>query len=260
MVLKLHKYQGAGNDFILLDNRAGLYKPTALQIRRWCDRHFGIGADGFIELGLFPGADYEMAYYNADGLPGSMCGNGARCTAHFARSLGLCTHQATFQAYDGLHQARFNGDGTISITMGLADAPEPFGKAFLLDTGSPHYVVKTAALDTLHVKEEGQRIRYSERFREDGINVNFIELTPNGLRMRTYERGVEDETLSCGTGTVAAAIVFYRLRQLAGKQDITVQAPGGTLLVQLEQQDGCFPQPILRGPAEAVFVAEVVLL
>lgn len=249
------KYQGAGNDFIMIDQRENHYlgRTDKEAIARLCDRRFGIGADGLILLELHPGYDFEMVYFNADGGEGSMCGNGGRCIAAFARQLGLIEEQCRFLAADGPHQARFRPDGWVELSMGdVKDIEQGDGICFL-NTGSPHYVEFVGALEHIDVLQRGREVRYSERFRREGTNVNFVELTENGIAVATYERGVEAETLSCGTGVTASAIARYLQQPGHGPQTVPVQTKGGRLEVRFTPRGGSFTDVWLCGPAQLVF-------
>ena len=208
------KYHGAGNDFVLIDNRSKTFDPNDFdRIAFLCNRHLGIGADGLMLLGEKPGYDFEMLYYNADGRPGSLCGNGGRCIVAFAHLLGLTHHKTSFWASDGPHRAQINPDSTISLELSPVSQIQALGaNAYFINTGSPHYVEfvgEETDLDKFDVWENGRAIRNSAAYKEKGINVNFVKWTGSGLQVRTYERGVEDETLSCGTGVTAAALVSH---------------------------------------------------
>lgn len=258
--IPFHKYQGAGNDFILLDQRAERYvqRGDAELIRRWCDRRFGIGADGLILLQRCEGYDFEMIYFNADGGEGSMCGNGGRCIAAFAHYLGIFQETCRFLAVDGAHEARLLPDGWVELRLGdVAEVEQGDGYCFL-DTGSPHYVRFVENLQGVDVVGEGRAIRYSARFRTQGTNVNFVEVREHGLAVATYERGVEDETLACGTGVTAAAIAHYQqLSSAGGPQRVSIQAKGGRLEVRFEPHGAGFTQVWLAGPAERVFEGSI---
>ena len=206
MKVVFHKYHGSGNDFILIDNRNGWIDPLEDSvIKNLCDRKFGIGADGLILLTDHPDMDFEMSYFNADGLEGSMCGNGARCITAFAQKLGLAGNPTRFQACDGPHEA-ITEDAGIRVTMSDVTGIKLQNDHYFLNTGSPHAVFFRDDVETMDVYEEGRKIRYQRQYGEAGTNVNFIRKLRKGLYVRTYERGVENETLSCGTGVVAAAI------------------------------------------------------
>lgn len=257
MTISFYKYQGAGNDFVLLDNRERKYSGlTTEQIRFLCDRHFGVGADGLMCLNTHANSDFEMIYYNADGKEGTMCGNGGRCIASFAARLGLVGDHTHFLASDGVHEAVLRPDGWVDLKMKDVDQVERGYDFAVLDTGSPHYVKYVDRLEEQDVVTLGKAIRYNERFSASGINVNFVEYGTDSLHIRTYERGVEDETWACGTGVTAAAIV------VAGNQareyKIPVKARGGNLEVQYRKvTDQRFEDIWLSGPAQYVYEGKI---
>ncbi len=235
MTIPFQKYQGTGNDFVLIDQRTKKYltRQDKDQIQHICDRRFGVGADGLILLETHEKYDFEMIYFNADGRESSMCGNGGRCMVAFAKYLGIIEDRTRFIAIDGPHEAFIKGEDWVSLKM--IDVPEIEQGAdyFILNTGSPHYVVFVEDIDDIDVVENGKAIRYSKRFREEGINVNFVERKKDGIIVATYERGVEDETLSCGTGVTAAAIA-YQLKRSSQEETVTaIEAKGGQLSVKL---------------------------
>ncbi|MFM2137800.1 MAG: hypothetical protein RJA57_107, partial [Bacteroidota bacterium] len=206
------KYQGTGNDFIIIDDRNGLYGGlTTERIHRLCDRRFGIGADGLMLLQLLDGYDFQMRYFNADGREGSLCGNGGRCMVRYAWQLGIRKDTYRFLAADGGHEARIEEDGTVALRMGDVDGILRVHSDHIVHTGSPHYVRIVQDVMDLDVYKKGSEIRNSEPYKTEGINVNFVEQTTkaDGIIVRTFERGVEDETLSCGTGVTAAALVCH---------------------------------------------------
>ena len=256
------KYHGAGNDFILIDDRSGQWGPQVNEswIAQVCHRRFGIGADGLILLQPGPeGSDFFMKYYNSDGRTSTFCGNGGRCIVSFAESLGINNSKYHFQAIDGLHDASINSDG--SIRLGMIDVKKidrinP--DSYSLFTGSPHYVTFINDVDIVDVKKEGRAIRNSSPFLEEGINVNFVQsISPSEIKIRTYERGVEDETMACGTGVVAAAIAnaFHQDDSL-GK--CVVHAAGGDLRVEyIRSGQQYFREIKLIGPAIEVFRGEI---
>lgn len=250
------KYQGAGNDFVMVDNRAGVFPDAAdvALIARLCDRRFGIGADGLILLENAPGFDFRMVYFNADGRESSMCGNGGRCIVAFAKHLGLIGDQCRFMAIDGPHEARMTAPDWVELKMSdVATVTQTSDGDYVLNTGSPHYVQFVAQLNALPVAEQGRKIRYSENFRAEGINVNFVEPTGTGITVATYERGVEDETLSCGTGVTAAAIASYLKNPKAGNTDVPIETKGGKLRVRFKPVGDRFEEVWLCGPAVRVF-------
>jgi diaminopimelate epimerase len=253
MKLHFYKYHGTGNDFIVADNRHGGYSAlTTKQIHRLCDRRFGIGADGLMLLENADGYDFRMLYYNADGREGSMCGNGGRCLVQFAYQLGIHKSKYRFIAVDGEHDAEKDTDGWVSLKMKDVHAVQFKDNHFVLNTGSPHYVKFVD--DVLHydVTGEGRRIRNSAAYAAEGINVNFVEQAHRRIIVRTFERGVEAETLSCGTGATAAALVSAHNER--GFNSIDVQMPGGDLCVEFDKLgDHDFENIWLSGPAVMVF-------
>ena len=260
MKIEFYKYQGTGNDFIILDNRDKIYdKITKEQISKMCDRRFGIGADGLMLLNTKEGYDFEMEYYNSDGKVGSMCGNGGRCIVKFAARLGIKKKEYSFFASDGAHQAEIDLDKEVSLKMNDVNNVVFSLDAYILDTGSPHYVINVPDLELFNVKEEGDKIRNSKNFVEKGINVNFIKkLSSDKIYVRTYERGVEDETYSCGTGVTAAALVSAHNDN--GFNRVEVKTKGGKLSVEFEKiSDKEFKDIWLSGPAEFVFSGTIDL-
>ena len=259
MILQFYKYQGTGNDFIMIDNRMlGLENLLSTeQIRRLCNRRFGIGADGLILLTETEGYDFQMIYYNSDGNQSSMCGNGGRCITAFARKMGIDRENYRFLAIDGAHEA-FIKDENVHLKMG-----KPHDFQFLdsnnmwIHTGSPHYIqLCDEPVETLDVKTLGAAIRYNETYKKEGTNVNFVNiLDQNTLNVRTYERGVEDETLSCGTGVTACAYTYILWNNRI--EEVTLKTLGGTLKVKVEH----FQQPNeavwLIGEAAFVFEGEI---
>jgi diaminopimelate epimerase len=255
MAISFYKYQGTGNDFVMVDNRKLAFPANDVSlVKHLCDRRTGVGADGLILLQDHPDYDFEMVYFNADGRLGSMCGNGARCTVRFARQLGVIEDVACFLAADGEHQASVERD-LIQLKMNDVTDVERIGDDYYLNTGSPHYVRFVDDVENLDVYEEGHTIRYNERFKEVGTNVNFVQrLSDNEIFARTYERGVEDETLSCGTGVTACALVAG----LEGMQSpIKVKTLGGNLEVAFEQQGNGFKYIYLIGPTKQVFTGVI---
>ncbi len=254
MFVYFKKYQGAGNDFVMIDNFSGQYDDLSVsQIQSLCDRRFGIGADGLIKINKSAAADFYVDYYNSDGSQ-SFCGNGARCSVRFVNEEILKEKsQYSFDAIDGLHEGEVLSYAEIRIQMTNVERIEIIkDNHYLLDTGSPHYIVFTENIDELDLKKEGQKIRYSDRFNEKGVNVNFIELLKEGeLRIRTYERGVEDETLACGTGITAAALAHLHLTNKEGM--VKVHARGGELSVKAFRNSQGFGDVELIGPATFVF-------
>lgn len=260
-MIPFYKYQGTGNDFVLIDQRqhTHLTREDTERNRLLCDRRFGIGADGLILLQDKPGYDFEMVYFNADGRESSMCGNGGRCAAAFAKMLGITESSCRFWAIDGEHEAVVQNKNWVELKMGAVKDVETGEDYFVLDTGSPHYVVFVEDLSDLNVVEQGQAIRYGERFRKAGINVNFVEKIKDGIAVATYERGVEDETLSCGTGVTAAAIAFSQQKPAFKNGTIAVETKGGNLKVRLEKTAAGFENIWLCGPTARVFSGTVFI-
>jgi diaminopimelate epimerase len=247
------KYQGTGNDFILIDNRSATIKLNKNIVSSLCHRRFGIGADGLMLLENEPGFDFKMVYYNSDGAESSMCGNGGRCLVLFAYHSGIHLSEYSFIAIDGPHVATIENNGWIRLQMKDVNKIEThFGYA-VVDTGSPHYVKTINNLRDYPVVQEGRHIRHSEKFNEKGINVNFVEsLEQDTIFVRTYERGVEDETMSCGTGVTAAALL--QAHNDFGFNHINIQTPGGRLYVEYDKQgEEDFRDIWLCGPAVKVF-------
>jgi diaminopimelate epimerase len=258
MELIFSKYHATGNDFILVDNRSKDIRLSNRQIAGLCDRHFGIGADGLMLLEQEANYDFKMVYYNSDGNESSMCGNGGRCIVAFAQKLGLIKDNVKFVAIDGPHSASIDQKGIVSLKMGDVDKIDNHETYVLLNTGSPHYVTWVDETDSIDVFKEGKEIRNSEPFSKEGINVNFVEKLNNGLKVRTYERGVEDETLSCGTGVTAAAIAYSDNK--TGPFIVPIETPGGTLEVSFTKETHNKAKDVfLKGPAQFVFEGKILL-
>lgn len=259
-MLSFYKYQGTGNDFILIDNRLQHFSKEALFIEKLCDRRFGIGADGLIclETSEDPQYDFRMVYFNADGFEGSMCGNGGRCLVRFAHDLGIIQEKTLFSAVDGPHEAQVTAEN-IHLKMSDVTKVEQFEEYDFLNTGSPHYVTLQNDLDSLPVTTAGAAIRYAPEWVEKGgTNVNFMEVVaPNHLYVRTYERGVEDETYSCGTGVTACAI--SSVLRFNWTSPIAIKTKGGNLQISFQQDiyKKIFTQIYLIGPAQRVFTGQL---
>jgi len=255
MEIQFHKYQGTGNDFIIIDNRKGECGNLSSEtIKKLCDRRFGIGADGLMLLNEKEGYDFDMVYYNADGGIGSLCGNGSRCMIKFANSIGIIKEKYLFTAADGEHEAKLDFTGIVSIKMKDVAVLRNHKNDFLVDTGSPHYIRFESDLINLDVYKKGREIRFSPEFEKEGININFVEQLnePDKIFVRTYERGVENETLSCGTGVTAAALVSYHNEN--GFNEVEIKTKGGNLNVEFDRTaDGSFENIWLCGPAEKVY-------
>ncbi|MBL4715793.1 MAG: diaminopimelate epimerase [Bacteroidia bacterium] len=256
MKLSFAKYQGTGNDFIIFDNRdLILPRENSEFYKTICHRRYGIGADGVILIQAHDDCDFEMVYFNANGREGSMCGNGARCVIAYTQSIGIIENDTVFLACDGKHSASIV-DNNISIEMTNVNEVEVGDDYYILDTGSPHYVVFVDDVDQIDVRKEGSEIRYNERFGAKGTNVNFVQKANSGIRIRTYERGVEDETLSCGTGVTASALCSFLKYELNTMQ-LQVLTQGGNLTVSFDHRDGNFNNIYLQGPAAFVFSGEI---
>lgn len=254
--MKFYKYQGAGNDFIMIDNRQTVININQHQlIEQICDRRFGIGADGLILIQNHIDYDFEMVYFNADGYQSSMCGNGGRCAVAFAKYLGIINTKTRFLAIDGEHKAIVEKDDWVELKMTNVDTVEVNKNHFVLDTGSPHYVTFIDRLDDIDVFNQGRSIRYNDRFNEKGINVNFVENTADGISVATYERGVEDETFACGTGVTACAIAHWI--QYKTMTNIPIKTKGGNLSVSFEVENNQFKNIWLCGGATFVFKGEI---
>lgn len=259
MNIKFYKYQGAGNDFILVDNRKNVVDHQNPQlIARLCDRRFGIGADGMMFLQDKADYDFEMIYYNADGQPSSMCGNGGRCIVAFARQLGVIDTEANFLAVDGPHYAKISGSGDwVSLQMIDVNEVNRDGDAYVLNTGSPHYIAMATGLKDKNVYQEGYAIRNNDTYKAQGINVNFAEPLNGGYFVRTFERGVEDETYACGTGVTAVALAMAKHHNQTGKINTPIKVLGGDLNIRFETDGIHFNHIFLEGPAKLVFEGQV---
>ncbi len=261
MNIKFYKYQGAGNDFILIDHReAPLKNIDNKVVAQLCDRRFGIGADGLMFLLNTDGYDFEMVYHNADGNLGSMCGNGGRCIVAFAKHLGIFDTETNFLAVDGPHYAKISAEGNwVELQMIDVETVNNDDEAFVLNTGSPHYVKEVTGLETLDVYTEGYNIRNNETYKTNGINVNFVEKKPDHFFVRTFERGVEDETYACGTGVTAVAMAMAKKQNQIGQVVTPIVVLGGNLEINFSYDGQKFTDVFLCGPAEKVFEGEINL-
>ena len=259
MELHFYKYQGTGNDFILLDGREKMPELSENQIAAMCNRRFGIGGDGLMILRHYPGYDFEMKYYNADGREGSMCGNGGRCIVRFAYHLGIHRDNYHFLAPDGEHDADIDINGMVRLKMNDVNAVKQHSGDFILNTGSPHYIKYVNDIREYDVPHEGYTIRNSAQFVREGINVNFVEtVNDHTIFVRTFERGVEAETWSCGTGVTAAALVSAHNE--TGFNQVDVETLGGMLSVEYDRvSEGEYRNIWLIGPAEYVFEGHINL-
>ncbi|WP_430399132.1 diaminopimelate epimerase [Flavobacterium sp.] len=259
MQLKFYKYQGTGNDFVMIDNRTSVFpKNNTKLVKELCDRRFGIGADGLILLENHDKYDFTMVYYNSDGNESSMCGNGGRCLVAFAKQMGVISNIAEFEAVDGYHFATINDNNIVSLQMKDVDVVDVKENYIFLNTGSPHHVAIVEDLSHFNIKEEGAKIRYSNLYGKSGSNVNFVaQLNDDTFAVRTYERGVEDETLSCGTGVTAVAIAMFVTKKTTSNH-VKLNVEGGKLAVYFDEHNGVFTNVNLIGPATYVFEGTII--
>lgn len=258
MTYTFYKYQGTGNDFVMIDNRQDkINKNDTKLIQFLCDRRFGIGADGLILLENHDNLDFKMVYFNADGNESTMCGNGGRCLVAFAKFLGIIENKTIFEAVDGIHHATIEND-IVKLQMQDVDKVEKHNEHIFLDTGSPHHVQFESDFETFNIKQKGANIRFGEPYNEAGSNVNFIKkIKDDTFAVRTYERGVEDETLSCGTGVTAVALAMNYIGETE-KNLITLKTQGGDLQVSFEKENDSYKNVWLIGPAKQVFKGEII--
>ncbi|MBT8195092.1 MAG: diaminopimelate epimerase [Bacteroidia bacterium] len=258
MKVVFYKYQATGNDFVIIDNRLQHFdKENVKLVAKLCDRKFGVGADGLILLENDADSDFKMIYFNADGNLGSMCGNGSRCIIAFANHLGIIENKCSFQAYDGLHSGEIleeltENDFQVKVSMQNVNDIEVAQHVFL-DTGSPHFVCFVDDVDEVDVIESGRAVRYNEKFKSEGTNVDFVTVSNNQLSIRTYERGVEDETLSCGTGVTASVIAAASKNLITTSGLVSVKSKGGDLKVYFEKEGDAFNNIFLEGAVQKVF-------
>ncbi len=266
MTLSFYKYQGAGNDFIIIDERetspVSSRKDKNKLIASLCDRRFGIGADGLMLLKNQPGYDFQMVYYNSDGLEGTMCGNGGRCLVAFAAHQGIISTKALFLAVDGPHHAQIiNAEANnqlVSLEMKDVSDIQTFEGGFVLDTGSPHFVVFKTDIQNIDLDTLGKTWRNNPVFGTDGVNFNIAEIVDNTIHVRTYERGVEEETLACGTGIAATAIALHYRNNQSGNHHYELRARGGDMQVTFEnKKPGFYTSIYLHGPATKVFHGDI---
>ncbi|UOB19510.1 diaminopimelate epimerase [Abyssalbus ytuae] len=256
MLLNFYKYQGTGNDFVMIDNRNNTFPKNDTKLVNYlCSRRFGVGADGLILVENDEYADFKMVYYNSDGNESTMCGNGGRCIVAFAKFLGIINNETKFNAVDGIHYAKIQGE-TVSLQMQDINKIEVFDNYTFLDTGSPHHVQKAENLERLDVKSNGAKIRYG-KYGEKGSNINFVERESADIfSVRTYERGVEDETYSCGTGVTAVAIAMNYGGE-TDKSSIQLKTQGGLLKVSFTKKGEGYENIFLEGSAKQVFRGEI---
>jgi diaminopimelate epimerase len=256
MSLTFYKYQGTGNDFVMIDNRTKIFpKQNTDKISQICDRHFGIGADGIILIENDDTFDFKMIYFNADGSQ-TFCGNGARCAVAFAKHLEIINKKTTFLAVDGEHFAEIN-DAIISLQMINVDDIKLNENSVFMHTGTQHHVEMVDELTDFPVFEKGKKIRYS--YKNPGSNVNFVQqINDNTFRVRTYEKGVENETLACGTGVTAVAIAMHKTNKTK-RNSISLPVEGGLLEVSFTEENGAYTNVFLKGPAHFVFTGSITV-
>lgn len=259
MEIQFYKYQGAGNDFIIIDNRSLIFPKNNVElIHKLCERRFGIGSDGLILLEPSEMQDFTMSYYNADGKEGSMCGNGGRCIVAFAKKLNIIDDKTTFEATDGLHFAEIQNE-FVNLQMTDVENVEIYDTHAFLNTGSPHHVNFCNAVAPLNIPKLGSKIRYGAPYFEEGANVNFVEqISGNLFKVRTYERGVEDETLACGTGVTAVAIAANKTNRTT-EERIFIEVLGGNLEVSFKKEGDHYTNVFLKGPAQFVFEGKITV-
>ncbi|APD08172.1 diaminopimelate epimerase [Flavobacteriaceae bacterium UJ101] len=256
MKFSIYKYQGTGNDFVIIDDRKKNFPVDKKLIENLCNRRFGIGADGLMLLQDDEKSDFHMYYFNSDGNESTMCGNGGRSLVRFAHDLNVISNKTSFNAIDGLHDATIFPD-KIALGMTQVEKIEEFEDHYFLNTGSPHHVEFVKNVETFDVFNKGKQIRNGAPYFKEGTNVNFIEkIAEDTLFVRTYERGVEDETYSCGTGVTAAAIAAYR--KGITNNHVHIKTLGGNLEVSFNEKDtGIIADIQLIGPAKFVFKGEI---
>ncbi|NNF01393.1 MAG: diaminopimelate epimerase [Bacteroidia bacterium] len=259
MTVEFYKYHGSGNDFILIDNREGILgELDAEVVKNLCHRHFGIGADGLIMIENLDGYDFKMVYYNSDGNESTMCGNGGRCISHLAHKLGIIDKEAKFKAIDGDHEVKIVSDDWIELKMQDVTLIKQVGNDYEIDTGSPHYLIFGSDVAKIDIMEARQ-VRNNAQYKDQGINVNYVEELPgNGsIKVRTYERGVEDETLSCGTGVVASGIGTAYKNKRSGDCTYLVFTKGGELQTSFKLNEDKAEDIWLKGPAKMVYTGKL---
>lgn len=260
MKIPFYKFHGAGNDFIIIDNSENIFPVDPVRIEAICHRRFGVGADGLILLEKAEGFDFRMRYFNSDGCESTMCGNGGRCVVAFADFLSLIGPDCLFITADGVHKgdiiSRQNNAWQVRISMANVSEVRKMGDDFIINTGSPHFVRFVHSVSSVDVVPEGRKIRYSDTFSREGINVDFAEVRENELLVRTYERGVEDETLSCGTGVTATSLAYAAVAGLESGP-VKIITRGGSLTVNFMKDDNGFSSIYLEGPAMLVFSGEM---
>jgi len=253
MSFSFYKYQATGNDFIIIDNRLKVFdKNDTKLVAKLCNRRIGIGADGLILLESDNEFDFRMVYFNADGNQSTMCGNGGRCIVSFAKKLNVICHSTNFLAIDGTHEAKINNN-MVELKMNDVSVIKKIENGYFINTGSPHYVILRSHISKIDVQKEGRLIRNNEIFKKEGVNVNFVEIfDENRFFVRTYERGVEAETLSCGTGATAVAIAMHACKKTFSN-NLIIETRGGKLEVNFSENRSNYSEVWLSGPCEFVF-------
>jgi len=264
MKIQFYKYQGTGNDFVMIDNRDRCIDNYDSEfISNLCDRKYGIGSDGLILIENNNDLDFTMKYFNSDGSELGMCGNGARCVTQFAKKLDIINNSAIFQASDGAHHAEIINNNYVRVKMNDIDMSnyDLIDKNFdniYLHNGSPHLIINSNDIDKIDVFNEGRKIRYGDKYKDEGVNINFVDFTFNSslCKVRTYERGVEGETLSCGTGAVAVAVVL-NYSKITNKEEIIISMKGGNLKVSFNRLGDNFSNIWLYGDVAEIYKGEI---
>mgnify|MGYP001169311466 FL=1 len=258
MIINFCKYNSLGNDFIIIDDRKDIFNTKNKPLINFlCDRHNGIGADGLILVKKSINSDFEILHFDPNGNLGSLCGNGSRCAVQLAYSKDFISRKTSFTAFDGIHNAELLNNGLIKMDMKINSNIIKNSYGTWVDTGSPHLVIEKANIDKLNVNNEGRLIRYNNYYKKDGVNVNFIEKISNdNFKIRTYERGVERETLACGTGSTASALCMFYLER-TNSNSITMQCKGGNLNIQFKSDNKYFKEVSIIGPANFVFEGNI---
>jgi diaminopimelate epimerase len=256
MIVEFYKYHGTGNDFVLIDNRSLFFdKKNNELISKLCSRHIGVGSDGLILLENDDLHDFKMIYFNSDGMETSMCGNGGRCIISFAKKLNIINDKTNFLAIDGPHEGFINND-VIKIKMNNVSEIKEIYDGCLLDTGSPHFVKFCSSTSNINVVETGRELRNKKEISKNGVNINFTEIIDNSsINVRTYERGVEDETLSCGTGVIASALSAHK-QGFVNSNRVKIVTRGGNLFVSFDYNN-IYENIWLEGPAIEVYKGQI---
>ena len=259
MKISFNKFNGAGNDFIIIDNRDNDIKVNSSLVSLLCNRNFGVGADGVIVIKNCKKSDFEILHFTPDGEIGSLCGNGSRCAVSFAHKNKIIENKTTFKAFDGFHNAEILNNNLIKMEMNIISDIIENEYGIWVDTGSPHLVIRSDDTESLNVYNSAREIRYNDYYRDEGVNVNFVEkIDDEKFKIRTYERGVEDETLACGTGSTASAICMNYLN-ITNKNKITMECKGGNLFVEFNSEEKEYSKIYITGPANFVFEGTIDL-